>query len=335
MSKNQYISFSDPQFFGQAFTQKYNEFKANQKAQLNFQVNIREVMGTLQRVVRAENGHREELERLAVQTAKDLFPVIEETGIQIDAKLSDRISHSDLTPRGTPNFPKSPPKNNPELYKKIAKQKILNAITQGAGVSMNSIHHMNSEQLANIGPSLTQDYDKLMKSNEVAYFEDPDGFVPMAIMANNHGDIGGTNKVEFRDHVPYVVAIAKNYVNLVHEIVKGVYTYLTLNAYKSEEEYYEVTEYTDSIYSEIEDIGSGKMILNMLRDYLMNEFEKYYDHPCFFEMFLVAFSKQEADDVVSLTNGLLNGTPNRAKFEVLARNCYYDLKDFEKKKSRY
>jgi len=333
MKNKNFISFADPNFFGQTFQRKYEAFKEQQAAALNFQVDYSKIIPTLVKIIGMEASYKPQLEQMAVTTAKELFPVIDIAKIQIEAEISYEISHTDLSPRGTPNFPKPTPKDNPELYKKIAKQKILNAITQGAGVSMNSIHHMNSEAMNHVSPFLIENYDVLMKSNEAAYLNIPtEHFARMAMMANDHNDVGGTNKVEFRNGVPYIVARAKNYVNLVHEIIKGVYTYLTLNAYDDVNEYYEITEYTDSIYSEIEDIGCGKMLLNALRTYLLDNFEKYYEHPSFFEMFIVALSKLPADDVVSLTEGILNGNPNRSKFEVLARNCYYDLKDYEKNK---
>ncbi len=337
MNKNKYISFKDSNFFGQAFENKYKQYVENQSRtileSLGGKLEPHKVFPTLVKIVGLEGQHKEQLEALAIKTAKQLFPVIDVVGIQIEAELSTEISHNDLSPRGTPDYPTPLPKDNPILHKKVAKQKILNALSQGAAVSMNSIHHMVHEDLDKVSSLLKGNYDVLMKSNEMLYFHaDPDMFAEMAIHANRDGAVGGTNKVEFRKHVPFIVAKAVNFVNLVHEIIKGVYTYLTLNAYTSEEEYYDVTQYTDSIYSEIEDIGCGKMLLNLLRDYLIENFEKYYDHPCFFEMFVVALSKLPADEMVSLTESLMNGIPKRNEFEVLARNCYYDLKDFEKKK---
>lgn len=330
MSK--YISFSDSKFFGQTFSSKYEDFKKNQIESLNFKVNYMNIMPTQVKIIGMESDHKENLEKLAIETAKNLFPVIESTGIEILATIEYNISHNSISRNGTPDYPKQLPPNNEELYKKAAKQKILNALCQGAAVAMNSVHHMVDE-VKNINPTLKANYDTLMKSNEVAYFTiNPQIFAQMAIQSNREQMVGGTNVVEFRNGIPFIIAKAVNFVNLVHEIVKGVYTYLTLNAYDTEEEYYEVTQYTDSIYSEIEDIGCGKMLLNNLRNYLIDNFEKYYEHPSFFEMFIVAFSKLPADEVISLTESILNGTPNRSKFEILARNCYYDLKDFEKKK---
>lgn len=334
IDKKGFISFADENFFGKDYVDRYNVYKENRLNQLASTINHRDIMMILPNVVKIaglEGRNKVELEKLAIKTARELFPVIDEVGIKINAEIAYQISHNDLTPRGTPNFPKRVPQDNPDLYNKIAKQKFLNALTQGAGVSMNSIHHMVKDKLNKIHGELTESYDQLMKSNEVAYYT-INGFEQQAIMANESKTVGGTNKVSFENKVPRITAKAMNYVNLVHEIIKGVYTYLTLNAYDTEEEYYEITEYTDSIYSEIEDIGCGKMMIEIIREYLLDKFDKYYEHPCFFEMFIVAISKLPADEFVPLMKGLLINQPKNEKFEILARNCFYDLKDFEKKK---
>lgn len=334
IDKKGYISFADENFFGKDYTDRFHVYKEKRLLQLKPKPDLSDVMmilPNLAKIIGLEGRNKVELEKLAIKTARELFPVIDEAGIKITAEIAYEISHNDLTPRGTPNFPKRVPENEPELYNKIAKQKFLNALTQGAGVSMNSIHHMVKDKLNRIHSELVTTYDHLMKTNEVAYYTVKD-FELGAIDANENKTVGGTNKVSFENGVPRITARAMNFVNLVHEIIKGVYTYLTLNAYDSEEEYYEITEYTDSIYSEIEDIGCGKMMIEVLREYLLDNFDKYYEHPCFFEMFVVALSKLPADEFVPLIKGLLKNEPNKAKFEVLARNCYYDLKDFDKKK---
>lgn len=334
IDKKGYISFADENFFGKDYVDRFKVYKEKRMLQLKPRPDLSDVakiLPNLAKIIGLEGRNKVELEKLAIKTARELFPVIDEAGIKISAEIAYQISHNDLTPRGTPNFPKRVPENEPDLYNKIAKQKFLNALTQGAGVSMNSIHHMVKDRLDKIHSELVSTYDDLMKSNEVAYYTLND-FETQAIMANEQKTVGGTNKVSFENGIPKITARAMNYVNLVHEIIKGVYTYLSLNAYDSEEEYYEITEYTDSIYSEIEDIGCGKMMIEVLREYLLDNFDKYYEHPCFFEMFIVALSKLDADEFVPLVKGLLKNEPNKEKFEVLARNCFYDLKDFEKKK---
>jgi len=328
------LKFADPKFFGADFKVKYNEFKQRTLNDIGT-VNLMQIIPTLMKIKMAERPTKEELTQLAIETSKRLFPVIEITGLQIDAILQEDISHNCISDEGTPEYPQELPNDDESLFIKAAKQKILNALAQGAAVSMNSIHHMVPE-LDNVAPTHKEDYDKFLKANEVAYLTAPEEqMIQGAIRANREGEIGGTNKVEFRNGIPYVIARADNFVVLIHEIIKGVYTYLALNAYETEYEYYEIAQYTESIAAEIEDIGCGKMIINLLRDYLIDNFDKYYVHECFFEMFIVAMAKMEAEEMVGLMNGLIKGTPNKARFEILARNCYYDLKDFDKKRNGY
>lgn len=328
------LKFSDQKFFGSKFTEKYNAFKEEIIRNAG-PVDINGIHRNLAKIIGLEGKHRERLTILAIETSKNMFPVIDICGIQIDAVIEDNISHEDISEDGTPDFPEEIPEIDEKLYKKAAKQKVLNAFSQGAAVSMNSIHHMVAE-LDEISLELKPTYDQLMKANEVAYLTVPEEmFIQAAIAANGDENIGGTNKVEFRDGVPYIVARAVNFVNLVHEIIKGLYTYLALNAYETEYEYYEISQYTDSIASEIEDIGCGKMVVGLLRDYLLDNFDKYYVHECFFEMVVVAIAKLPAEEMVTLMNGLVNGTPNKVKFEIIARNCFYDLKEFDKKSNGF
>jgi len=332
MSKT--IKFSDPRFFGTDFTQKYQQFKEQRLAELG-RVNMMSIMSSIRAISDAERPHRGRLALLAIETAKSLFPVIDIAGLQFDVELRDEVSHKGISEEGTPEYPEPVPAMDDEMFCKAAKQKILNAFSQGAAVSMNTVHHMVPE-LDEINRTLKENYDKLMKGNEVAYLTIPEEqFAQMAMQSEGDENVGGTNRVEFREHVPYVVAHAQHFVTLIHEIIKGVYTYLALNAYNEEEEYHKVSKHTESIASEIEDIGCGKMILNMLREYLLDNFDKYYEHECFFEMYFVALCKLQPEDLISLMHGLLSGHPNKARFEVIARNCYYDLKDFEKQRSRY
>ncbi len=332
MSKT--IKFKDSKFFGSKYSQKYELWKQERLAELG-QVDFRHVPAAVFALTNAERPHREDLAQLAIATAKNLFPVIDIVGLQFDVQIEDKISHKSISEDGTPDFPEEIPDMDDDAYLKAAKQKILNAFAQGAAVSMNTVHHMVPE-LDRIDVTIKDNYDRLMKANEVAYLTVPEEeFTNMACASNDDENIGGTNRVVFRDHVPYVVAKAQHFVTLVHEIIKGIYTYLALNAYKEEFDYHDTNQYTDSIASEIEDIGCGKMIMNMLRDYLLDNFDKYYEHECFFEMYFVTLCKLPADELIYLMSGLINGTPNKERFEIMARNCYYDLKDFDKKSAGF
>lgn len=328
------IKFSDTKFFGIDFIKKYEEFKERRLNEIG-PIDMRTIGLVLLKIHRAEEPQRENLTQLAIATAKNLFPVIDIAGIQFDVEIIENISHKSISEDGTPDYPEPIPEMDEETYLNAAKQKILNAFAQGAAVSMNTIHHMVPE-LDAVDSQLKSNYDKLLKANEVAYLTAPEEqFAEMAIQSDDDENIGGTNKVEFRNHIPYVVAKATNFVILVHEMIKGVYTYLALNAYDNELDYHKTSLFTESIASEIEDIGCGKLILNLLRDYLLDNFDKYYVHECFFEMYIVAMAKLPADEIIGLMHGLIKGSPNKAVFETLARNCFYDLKDFDKKRSGY
>lgn len=370
------IKFSDPLFFGRAYTTKFNEYKAMRLREIGH-VNLMGIMPDLMAINNMERNHRERLTALAIQKAKEFFPMIDILKLQIDAAIGERISHNDISDEGTPDEPEDMPEDedfDEELYKRVAKQKILDALGQGAAVSMNQIHHMVNE-LDEISPNLKNTYDRLMKANEYAYLTIPqDDFAQMAMQSNRNGQVGGTNRIEHREEeqeqqptqrpeqpqvdgedeedgmmvggtnkiehrynkknrrVPFIVARGMNFVTLIHEIVKGLYSYIALCGYTSEYDYYEIEQYTASIANEIEDIGCGKMMIGLLKDYLLEHCDKYYQHEAFFEVFIVKMARLEPNEIKDLMNGFVINQPNKKKIEQIAQECFYDLKDFEKKK---
>lgn len=336
MSKK--LKFPDPHFYGLNFRKNYDEYKARILREAGH-YNLAEIMPTLSQISGFEGKHRVRLTQLAIETCKNMFPLIadERIGMKFDVAIEDNISHKSISDEGTPKEPEPLPNEEEELneviYKKAAKHKTLNAFGQGAAVSMNTIHHMVDE-LDTISVNLKPLYEKLMKLNEIAYLTMPEeDFAEMAKNSDDEEMIGGTNRIIWDENgFPVVVARGVNFVTLVHEIVKGIYTYLALNAYDNEYEYYEIAQYTDSIASEIEDIGAGKMIITSLREYLLENFDNYYVHESFFEMYIVALAKLPPDEMLALMNGLIAKTPNRTKFESIARECYYELKADDKNK---
>jgi len=339
MSKK--LKFPDPHFYGINFRNKYEAYRTRILTEAGY-YDLGEIIPTLTTIIGLEGKHRVLLTQLAIQTCKNMFPLIVDVGMKFDVAIEDNISHKSISPEGAPKEPEPLPDDKEEeelneiIYKKAAKHKTLNAFGQGAAVSMNTVHHMVDE-LDTISINLKPLYDKLMRLNEIAYLTMPEeDFVQMAQDCDDNEMIGGTNRIIWDENgFPVVVARGVNFVTLVHEIVKGIYTYLALNAYESEYEYYEIAQYTESIASEIEDIGAGKMIISTLRDYLLDNFDSYYVHESFFEMFIVALAKLPPDEMLALMNGLISDTPNRSKFEALARDCYHELKAHDKNKLKF
>ncbi len=336
---SKFISYVDPKFFGENFKVKHLEFVQKEFAgQLGRETNRNhnpalKGINDLIKILSSEHNSKKDLEILAIRTAKELFPVIKLAGIRITADIDYSISHNNMSLRGTPNFPKEVPDDiSDEEYNKIAKQKYLNGLVQGAAIKMNRIQHYQADKLKEINSDLIGLYDDVLKNNEL--LSSTLNRVELALNAiecNKKKRVMGSNKVTFENGVPRITAKANNFVILVHEIIKGLYTYLTLNAYETEEDYYDTTEYTDSIFSEMDEIAIGKILIDELRDHLFKiGEEKQVAHPAFFEMFIVKLSKVPANEFMTLIKSLNEGHPDDAKFKALIFDTYYELKKFDK-----
>lgn len=318
------IGFSDPNMFGPEFDQKVQAHKDQKVANAGGEINPMKGMNALKRVIQLEKPHIAELDRLAVETTKRLFPVIEDSNLEIDAKI---VPFSTIH-LPTPAKPKQITSNDP-MFKKAAKKKIMNAISQAAGVSMNSAHHA-VDRLDTISPELKTLYDDVYKTNDAIYHTiDKENLLRMATQQSATGMVGGSAKIEFRNGNPIIIARGISFVYLMHEIIKGVYEYLGLHGYESNDQFKDASQYSNSLSDEIEDITTGEIIRNSLRDYLLDNHDDLYQHPSFFEMFLVQLAKQEEDEMVALVNGIIRGLPNRRRLEQIARDTFYILRDFE------
>jgi hypothetical protein len=323
------MQFSDPDFLGSPeFSQKYQQHKDQKMQRAGGRPNPMAAQQAMMNIIQLEAPHKERLTQLAVQTVKDMFPVIEDAGIQIEAQIVPMGQiHVASRPTPEPIRPENP------LYKKAAKRKIMNAITQAAGVSMNSAHHA-VDALSQVNPQLKDMYDTVYKNNDALYHAfDKNQLIQMANQMNQQGYAGGSTKVEYRNGQPVIIAKAINSMHLMHEIIKGVYEYLSHNAHDDEDEFKQISRHTDSIADEIDDIVNGEVIRDTIRNYLIDNHDDLYQHPSFFEMFLVLLARTEENEMVRLVDGLIKGLPNRRRLEQLARDTFHTLRDFERNKA--
>jgi len=325
----QEMQFSDPDFLGSPeFQQKYQQHKDQKMQRVGGRPNPMASQQAMMNIIRLEQPHKGRLEQLAIETVKNMFPVIEDAGIEIEAEIKPFGQiQLNTQPRAQAITPENP------LYKKAAKRKIMNAITQAAGVSMNSSHHA-VEALDQVDPQLKDLYDNVYKHNDAIYHAfDKNMLVQMASQQGQSGHAGGTAQVVYRNGQPVIIAKAVSFVYLMHEIVKGVYEYLSHNAHDDEDEFKQITQHTDSIDDEVDDIVNGEVIRNALRDYLIDNHDDLYQHPSFFEMFLVHLARTEENEMVRLVDGILKNLPNRRRLEQLARDTFHTLRDFERDKA--
>jgi len=325
----QEMNINDPDFLGSPeFHQKYQQHKDRKIQNAGGNPNPMAAQQAMSNIIQIEKPHKAELEQLAVRTVKEMFPIIDDVGIQIEAEIVPMGQITMMHPQNPTPISKDSP-----VYNDVAKRKIMNAITQAAGVSMNSAHHA-VDALERVNPRLKDLYDTVYKNNDAIYHVfDKNRLAAMATQMAHSGYAGGSTKVEYRNGTPVIIAKAINSMHLMHEIIKGVYEYLSHNAHDDVEKFNQAQQHTSSFADEIDDIVNGEVIRDAIRNYLIDNHDDLYQHASFFEMFLVLLARTPDDEMVRLVDGLLRNLPNRRRLEQLARDAFYALRDFERDKN--
>lgn len=175
-----------------------------------------------QEVAEAETGYTDELEMLAVQIAKDAYPIIELANIRIDAKIVPKGEVSSLDQDDDDD--ESMEHESPEEVK--AKRRIINSITQGGALRGGEVFLLFREYIDEIDPTLIQKYLDLQREND-SLLDDEDWIaLMMAMLANrNYGGQAGEEEIDYDENEDQFVIKARaiNFPVLVHEIIKGLY----------------------------------------------------------------------------------------------------------------
>jgi len=140
-------------------------------------------LSLLQDIMTIEEPYKQQLEQLAVNMVEDLYPVIEEQGIKIDAGLTDM--------NGTRG----------ELDETISpegRRRVINSITQGAALKGAFAFYLFKDHLDAIDPTLVDKYNEVMKRTFGVFDDDNVIAMMMALLAQGvdlKGSAGGSSKV--------------------------------------------------------------------------------------------------------------------------------------------
>jgi hypothetical protein len=134
-------------------------------------------------IMQIEAPYKEQLEQLAIQMVEDMYPIITEDNIKIDAKITNVGDVNDTLDENINE-------NSPE-----AKRRVINGITQGAALNGTFSFYMFKEYLDAIDDTLVEKYNQLMK--EVFGVYDDDNAIAMFLNAIAQGQKtgGGSSKV--------------------------------------------------------------------------------------------------------------------------------------------
>jgi hypothetical protein len=232
------------------------------------------LMGAVRSLEQKERQHIKELEKLAVETALNLFGLSEDE-VKIDAKIDlmgnvEKVERIGETNKNLPTV-KIEEKLADELSQfnlAAASRRLKNSLIQGAGniVQLDSQYLKNAieQRLGQItgDPNIYNTYITMMATNDTLYWQMPDA------MVLGHADTpAGSENVndDDNDGVWEVKARGINFIVLLHECIKGLMEYLSLH--ERGEEYQEVFNQVNTLANETWDLRLGPEIYDRFRNF--------------------------------------------------------------------
>lgn len=184
-------------------------------------------------IAAAESDYTDELEQLAVQVAKEMYPVVDKYNINIDAKIEPFGSNADI-PKG--EFDDQPETGEPSYTAKekedaVAKRELINALSQGAGVRASTAYkgmETYVDYLNDINPDLIEKYDHILGLAVGGYDDDQVIAAILARISSSNNMPGGSSYPVWDKEKKQWTVVARgiNFPILMHEIGKGIYSVL-------------------------------------------------------------------------------------------------------------
>lgn len=246
----------------------------------NFPSMVAMFMETAEEVAEIEQAHKPQLEKMAVELVLglneyELFRrLVAEKKIILDVKLAapelggavaddelDQMGPNDLTIAENINVQLAAGLGS-ETEGKL-RRTFANFVTQGDAVNKFWSFNLVNDTLRRINPNLPQKYGFLAAASSIMYYYAPmmphtRGFTDMAA-AGSEGvepDEGGAYKIIVR---------GRNFLLLIHELVKGFNDYLSMDIASQEE------LDTETLRDELRQIMAGPALDVKLRAYIPNE----------------------------------------------------------------
>lgn len=171
-------------FFSPKTLEKLNTKSAeNLKTMLGDKSLMQTIMSSstlMSQISKAEEPYKTQLENLAIEMVKELYPIIDEEGITLDAKIA---SISDIG------------KGLDESITPESRRRIINAITQGAALRGAFAFYLFKEHLDDLDPTLVEKYNQIMKNSFGVYDDENAIAMMLAALAQGQKMAGGSSKV--------------------------------------------------------------------------------------------------------------------------------------------
>lgn len=277
-------------------------------------------------ITAAEEGQHRKLEQAAIALVKEMYPLIDEYGIEIDAHI---VPLKSMDAAGLQayqvayNAIKNKFKNVQEAFGDPAgeeesdeeqemKRRISNSLQQGGSATgaygfLFFTQHL--KDIKGLAPGIVDNYKKVLNATFGAYDSD----AGVAQMINTYATApeslkGGESKAVKRNGKIIIQAVALNFPFLVHEIIKG---YKSINvgwkgyASKDKQKNQAVVNKVDKLTNEPEDIRWGRYLAAALDSIYI---ESNMEDPRVRDTFEQEMAKLPTKDLVSLIQNSIKKT---------------------------
>jgi len=236
---------------------------------------LRRSMSTLlPAITQAENGHRPQLEKAAVELVKELYPIIDEYGIEIEARIipmGDKMSLKNLKDKWDKLQEADESDDEESDEEQEMKRRLSNALQQGAslrGTYGFLFFKKHLDDIEGLAPGIKNDYKNAMDAVFGAY-DDDNGIAYMIshYQQNPEAQRAGESRAIEKNGKITIQAWGINFPVLVHEIIKGLKAVtIGWSGYSSasKEKNQTVINKVDKLSNEPEDLRYGKFLADAL-----------------------------------------------------------------------
>jgi hypothetical protein len=260
----------------------------------------------LQLVSLAEKNYIPQLENLAVNIVKEVYPVINDLDITIDAKIVGMDEITGGLPNKNEDEPDIPSIETPENIKR----RLINGITQGGSVRGGFIFNLFREHLDELNENLFDNYNKVLKITLGIYDDEQAIAMLLAMLAQQKKAAGGSAEVEHGEdedgnYKLKIKARALNFPMLVYEIIKGLYELVSLQGFGPNlSKNQQTVQQVDTLENEPDDLRYGKFIYDAIQGLFANS--EYWEDTRVREYFLGELYKMSDEYFIEFIENLLN-----------------------------
>lgn len=281
---------------------------------------MRDSLQLLRKIMEIEKPYRPQLETLAKDIAIEMYPIISDNSIEIQAKIVDNVTLTSTPPEEEDNIPVlNDPGDN-------SKRRIINSITQGGSLRGSFSFYLFIEYLDGIDSNLVSQYGDLLKNSYGIYDDDQTIAMMLSMLSQNTQTNGGEVDVEY-DEIEdkfIIKAQALCFPILLQEIIKGLYEIVSLEGFTSDPEVNKaIVKQVDKTTNEPEDIRYGKYIYDAINDLYVSQ---NYNDPRIREYFLTELYKLPNREFKEFIENLIQNklTPSQQRW---AKDTMQDIND--------